>query len=239
MTIPATTQIYLTMVVLLCTEIPVLFFTILDFLKLDAVKAYRISYYDGVTRDYPTNAEIFHALKVSYASVLRVYCMPMLLSYCFDIGIPFVDNSDNPDAGMLIVQLFTISFVGDITLYATHRLFHHPYLYKKYHIKHHRDYTYTFAAVHHFFDDFESAALAFGGILPAMIMHVHLYTYLAWLFIVQISAIIGHSGYRIPGMRDDFPIFNPRYHDGHHKYVRANYGAIYTWTDKLFGTLRI
>lgn len=239
MTISVVTQIYLMSVVILSTEVLVLFFTILDFLKLDFLKRFRISY-DNKERDYPSNSEIVHALKVSYSSVLRIYCLPMLLSYVFDIGMPFVNKSEPaPEVGEVIGELMLLTIMGDITLYLIHRLFHTPWLFKNYHIKHHRDYTYTFAAIHHFFDDFEGIVLALAGIFPVIIFHVHFYSYLAWLAIVQLSAIIGHSGYQIPGMSETFPIMNPRYHDGHHKFVGANYGAIFTWTDRMFGTLRL
>ena len=63
--------------------------------------------------------------------------------------------------------------------------------------------------------------------------------FLGNIFFVQLSNVIGHSGYLIPGMPPWFPILNPKYHDNHHYFVNVNYAAMYTFTDRMFGTLRI
>ena len=89
----------------------------------------------------------------------------MFIAWCLGIGIPFVDNNiESPNALGFTWQFLLTSIVGDQSLYWTHRLFHTPWLYKNYHIKHHQGYRYTFAAIHHLFEDFESLVLAIGGI---------------------------------------------------------------------------
>ena len=152
-----------------------------------------------------------------------------------------LDSSPSP-FGSNILDFIFVSILCDICLHFTHRSFHTSnYLYQKFHIKHHKKYVLTFSAIHHVFPDIEGLALGLGGVLPFIILYqcFDLYIFLAQTFFVQISNIIGHSGYMIPSMPRWFPIFNPHYHDQHHKFYNVNFAATYLFTDAIFGTLKI
>ena len=65
-----------------------------------------------------------------------------------------------------------------------------------------------------------------------------------WILIAQTWGILGHCGYYIPikGLNPSccfykyFPTLRPEYHDAHHYLFHKNFGLMYTFTDRVFGT---
>merc|ERR1711879_878887 len=55
----------------------------------------------------------------------------------------------------------------------------------------------------------------------------------------QLNVIIGHAGYQMPFIPKWLPSLQAEYHDFHHVDYKSNFGAIYPFTDKRFGTLCI
>ena len=144
-------QILNILFVLFISEIPTLFFTILDFLKLKSIEKYQIRYNNS--RGYPTNKEIIHALKTSYTKFTKIYIIPLLLMYIFNASISFLSAIDiNKSFISYVLDFIFVSILCDVCLYFTHRLFHKSnYLYQKFHIKHHKKYEPTFSAIHYVF----------------------------------------------------------------------------------------
>lgn len=55
-------------------------------------------------------------------------------------------------------------------------------------------------------------------------------------FFTQMAAILGHAGWQVP-WPEWVPLMKPNYHDAHHVDYSVNFGAIYEFTDAMFGTL--
>ena len=115
--------------------------------------------------------------------------------------------------------------IADVFLYTSHRLFHIPFLYKKFHKQHHEILTpIGLSAVYMTTTDFY-----FGNILPIFlpmyIMNAHTITIKIWLVMIILNTtFLAHSGYRVAN-----------YHNKHHSLFNKNYGA-HVFMDRLFGT---
>ena len=228
---------YMTLIVLFITEIPIFLFTLLDILKLDSLKKYRIRY--NSERVYPTNDELLHVFKESYKSFFKIY-IPLFISSCILFNnidwYPYKITKQLPDSIYIIIELFLICVLGDILFNLLHRLFHIPYLYKKFHKKHH-EYKYTFALVHHYLHDFEALIFILPAIIPPILFNSHIMIMWIWMCIAQFMGIIGHSGYFLPSpIYKLLPTLRSDYHDAHHYLYNKNFGLIFIHIDKILGT---
>jgi len=142
-------------------------------------------------------------------------------------------------------ETFTISVFSDIAFYWLHRFLHTKRFYKDWHKLHH-DFRYSIAIAHHWMTFKEALLFALPQAVPPVILgalsnlaggkKMHLLSMWSAFLFTQLSVIVGHAGWQIPGLPKWLPILQPEYHDFHHVDYKANFGAIYTFTDKFFGT---
>ena len=60
------------------------------------------------------------------------------------------------------------------------------------------------------------------------------------MLLAQSAGIIGHSGYYVPLYISRYiPALKSEYHDAHHYLYNKNFGLMYTFVEKIFGTLHI
>lgn len=128
----------------------------------------------------------------------------------------------------------------DAWFYWTHRLMHHPRLFRRLHRRHHKSHNpspftaYSFdigeAAIHGIF---VTLALIFIPVSQAAIV----------LFLTFMIArnVVGHCGYELfPARRDGRPLIDwmttVSHHDLHHAQAGWNYGLYFTWWDRLMKT---
>ena len=135
-----------------------------------------------------------------------------------------------------------ISILSDILFYLLHRLMHTPKMYIPFHKKHH-EFKYSIALVHHYMEYKEALVFALPQALPPLIFmlirgeKIHILSMWCAFVFTQINAILGHASYKVP-IPSWFPFFQPSYHDLHHIDYSVNFGAIFTFTDMLFGTYK-
>ncbi|KAI8798362.1 fatty acid hydroxylase domain-containing protein 2 [Biomphalaria glabrata] len=134
-----------------------------------------------------------------------------------------------PSVNRVLLELAVFAVVEEIGFYYSHRLLHHPRLYKYIHKKHH-EWTAPVGIVSIYAHPVEHvfANLVPPGLGP-ILMGSHLFT--AWLFwaIAIVSTTIDHSGYRLP------VFLSPDFHDFHHLKFNTNYGVLGI-LDRLHGT---
>jgi Delta7-sterol 5-desaturase len=131
-------------------------------------------------------------------------------------------------------------FLHDAYFYWTHRLMHHPRLFRLMHKSHHRSTNPTPWAAYAF-DPLEAFVQA--GIFPLVVFLYPIHPLAFSIFMLwQIGFnVIGHSGYEL------YPrwflstwlgkFFNSATnHTMHHQYVRMNYGLYFNIWDRLMGT---
>ena len=209
---------------LLISEIPVLFFTILDICKFDCFKKNRISYNNSnnilIQRQYPTNKE----LDIGFIEYIKITLLVLIpISICGIIFIKyikfdFLDRSNIiPSIGCL--QLIGLLLLGDILFYGLHIVFHHPLLYHI-HKKHHMYQTNSFSLINHCLEPIELITFMIPPILSAFLIRPHIYIMCIYIIIANFMGIYS------------------KHHDIHHVKKVKNYGfgCLYSFSDKVFGT---
>jgi fatty acid hydroxylase domain-containing protein 2 len=124
-------------------------------------------------------------------------------------GIP--DIRTLPMFYQLVVDLSVCYILREITFYYSHRLLHHPLLYKYIHKRHH-EWTAPIAVAAAYCHPIEHVL---SNILPVVIgplvMGSHLVTMWIWIFWLTSETLATHSGYHLP-----FVPYSPEAHDFHH-----------------------
>jgi len=138
------------------------------------------------------------------------------------------------------VSYVAVLLLQDASFYFSHRLFHHPLLYRWFHASHHRSRQPTpwtsFA-----FDAPEAVFQAGFLLVIVMTLPLHWGTLIAVLATMSSWAVINHLGLeRLPL---SFPhrwlgwwFIGPAHHALHHRQARVHYGLYFTFWDRWLGT---
>lgn len=239
-----------TMAVLVASEVPMYLFALLDILKLKSLFKYRLHYdpseasHLGIRR-YPPNGLTWKAFKVCERNFWGAYLIPGSLAILAANKLKiFVYDTDEEGVNWkrILTEALAISVGSDVLFYLLHRFVHSPGMYKSWHKMHH-EFKYTIAFAHHWMTFKEAVIMMFPQVLPPFFLtllrggkktHI-LSMWIAFCF-TQLNGIIGHAGWRLPGVPTWFPFLQPSYHDHHHVDYSGNFAAIYPLTDILFGT---
>ncbi|CAN9501152.1 unnamed protein product [Ophioblennius macclurei] len=128
-----------------------------------------------------------------------------------------------------LTELAVFSIVEEVMFYYSHRVFHHPRLYKHFHKQHH-EWTAPIGIVSIYAHPLEHVI---SNTLPVVIGPVllgsHLTTASMWYCLALISTTISHSGYHLPLLP------SPEYHDFHHLKFNQCFG-VFGVLDRLHGT---
>ncbi|XP_052614363.1 fatty acid hydroxylase domain-containing protein 2-like [Peromyscus californicus insignis] len=142
-------------------------------------------------------------------------------------GDPFC--RDLPTFHWFLVELALFTLVEEILFYYSHRLLHHPTLYKKIHKKHH-EWTAPIGVISVYAHPIEHVV---SNMLPVMVgplaMGSHLSSITVWLSLALIITTISHCGYHLPFLP------SPEFHDYHHLKFNQCYGVLGV-LDHLHGT---
>ena len=128
----------------------------------------------------------------------------------------------------------------DAWFYWSHRLLHHPKLFRRLHRLHHRSHNPTaFTAYSFNFGE----ALVHATYLPLALAVIPTHPLVIFLFTAHmiLRNAMGHSGTELfPATRDGRPLIGwlttVTHHDLHHENGRWNLGLYFTWWDRLCGT---
>ncbi|MBA3901450.1 MAG: sterol desaturase family protein [Bacteroidetes bacterium] len=143
--------------------------------------------------------------------------------------------------GYYILSYFLMILIHDTYFYWTHRLIHHPKLFRKVHLVHHKTTNPTpwTSLAFHPWEAFVQAL-----IIPLIVFIIPVQKFaLVFYFIFQLAHnIYGHLGYElIPGFirRSALGKYlnTSMYHNHHHKNFHGNYGLFFTFWDRWMDTL--
>jgi len=123
-----------------------------------------------------------------------------------------------------LVVLWTIF---EVYFYYTHRLFHQPFFYQRFHKKHH-EFTSPIANTTFYLHPFELLVIHLGvGLYIPFFYGPHVLTGILYLITVEIKSVTEHSGYATPSWYPGWLFrLDPRYHDYHHEAFNCNFGMI-------------
>lgn len=137
---------------------------------------------------------------------------------------------------------FLMMVMHDTYFYWTHRLMHHPALFKLFHLVHHRS-TNPSPWAAYAFHPLESIIEV--GIVPVFLftIPIHLYHLSFFFLFMIIYNVYGHLGYELyPKGFSRHPIgrwINTSVnHNQHHQYFKGNYGLYFLFWDRVMGTVR-
>lgn len=131
-------------------------------------------------------------------------------------------------------------FLHDAYFYWTHRLMHHPRLFRAFHRAHHLS-TNPTPWASYAFDPLEAVVQASIFPLAVTVMPMHPLAFFVFMVWQITFNVIGHTGYEFyPRWLLDswFGKFinTPTNHIMHHEYFRGNYGLYFNLWDRLMGT---
>ncbi|MDF1675108.1 MAG: sterol desaturase family protein [Vicingaceae bacterium] len=140
-----------------------------------------------------------------------------------------------------VASIILALVIHDTYFYWTHRLMHHPKLFKWFHLVHHQS-TNPTPFTSYSFHPLE--AIVEGGVIVVItvIMPIHPYATILFMTFMLLYNVYGHLGYEI------FPNWVIRskigkwlntstYHNMHHKHFNGNYGLYFRFWDKLLYTI--
>ncbi|OMJ82874.1 hypothetical protein SteCoe_16342 [Stentor coeruleus] len=147
---------------------------------------------------------------------------------------------DLPSGLDLFCSVMFFLIVEDFSFYWGHRLFHTPWMYKKFHKKHH-EYKISIGLASSYAHPVE---FLFGNLLPVglgpMILgpKCHIFAWFIWAIIRTFETVDGHSGYDFPWSPFRMIPFSAgaAYHGYHHSHNVGNFGSFLTFWDSLCGT---
>lgn len=134
-----------------------------------------------------------------------------------------------PSFQWVLFEIAIFTLVEEVGFYYSHRLFHHPRIYRHIHKIHH-EWTAPIGLVAIYAHPLEHLVSNLGPIiLGPLIMGSHIATAWMWFALALMTTINTHSGYHFPLMP------SPEAHDFHHLKFTQNYGVLGV-LDRLHGT---
>ena len=133
-------------------------------------------------------------------------------------------------------------FIHDAYFYWTHRLMHHPKLFKLFHLVHHRS---TNPSPWASFAFHPLEAIVEAGIFPILLILLPLTPlhFVIFYIIMMFYNVYGHLGWELYPKKLN-RTWVGRYvntsfsHNQHHQFFTGNYGLYFLWWDRWMGTLR-
>ena len=195
-----------------------------------------------IQQKMPRYGDYFRDIIFSLITVVIFATVSIYTLYVLDPYNHVYSTIDQYGLGYYIFTYIWMFFLHDAYFYWMHRLMHHPWLFRKVHLIHHRS-TNPSPWTAYSFHPLE--ALIEVGIVPliAFTLPVH-YSAIVAFFIFQIAFnVYGHLGFEI------FPrkfhktligrwINTSVAHNLHHKRFTGNYSLYFLFWDRMLGTIR-
>ncbi len=213
-------------------------YTVIAVLDPPSLRKYKIQTAEQSARDQSTAGQkVIPALAnmiVNYALsiVVTTLAWPVLKK----IG-PTDDPAAAPTALVLIGSIVFCMVVEDAYFYVLHRTLHHPWLYGRLHKWHHQHRT-PIALTGAYMHPLEQQLILGGLMLPIIVLRAHSITFFVWLFVRNWDTAEAHSGYDFPWNPTRLiPGYDPSFHDYHHSYFNGNYASLFSFWDRIAGTI--
>eukprot|EP00995_Heteronema_vittatum_P000273 NODE_1036_length_1085_cov_786.685328_g724_i0.p1 GENE.NODE_1036_length_1085_cov_786.685328_g724_i0~~NODE_1036_length_1085_cov_786.685328_g724_i0.p1 ORF type:complete len:259 (-),score=54.82 NODE_1036_length_1085_cov_786.685328_g724_i0:235-1011(-) len=185
-------------------------------------------------RKYPSKTLIFKAILGGFV----VWGFTPLLSYltyliCKANGMPAVHSpTPAPLTGLIHVVLCLL--VTDTSFYWSHRMLHHPKLYKHFHKKHHT-FIYSAGVASTYASPVENLFNWAGVTLGPALLATHPKVICIYFALRATETVDAHCGYDLPWSPWRY-LSGARPHDFHHSHNVGTYGMFWFTWDRICGT---
>ncbi|XP_064636730.1 fatty acid hydroxylase domain-containing protein 2-like [Lineus longissimus] len=143
-------------------------------------------------------------------------------------GVPY-RGDDLPTFQWVLFEIGFCSVVEEFTFYYSHRMLHHPRLYKHIHKIHH-EWTAPIGFISIYAHPIEHVlSNLFPPMLGPFLLGSHIGTAWLWFSVALLSTTVAHSGYHFPLLP------SPEAHDFHHLKFTNNFGVLGI-LDRFHGT---
>ncbi|MFB5652448.1 sterol desaturase family protein [Leptospira wolffii] len=189
----------------------------------------------------PEKDKILHELKYS-ALTLFIFAASGILVYVMKKnGWTFIyDKVSDYGVPYLIFSIVALIFLHDTYFYWTHRAMHHPLLFKRMHLVHHKS-TNPSPWAAFSFHPYEAVVEA--GIIPLAVLFLPLHTaaLVTFFFYSTFLNVLGHLSFELfpKGFIENKVLRlhnSTTHHNMHHKYFNCNYGLYFNIWDRIMGT---
>lgn len=194
-----------------------------------------------IRADTPPQGQIRREILASLRTVLVFALNGTLIVLGAEAGIVPIDTDIATYGWTYLVFSTAVLIVAhDAWFYWSHRLLHHPPIFRRFHRLHHRSHNPT-PFTSYSFDLGEAVANAVYLPLILLVLPAHPIAILIFVTHMMLRNAIGHSGYELfPANRHGSPLFDwmttVTHHDLHHAHAGYNLGLYFTWWDRLIGT---
>ncbi|MEY8829741.1 sterol desaturase family protein [Sedimentitalea sp. XS_ASV28] len=194
-----------------------------------------------IRAEKPPGSQIHREILTSLRTVLVFALNGTLIVLGAETGmVPIYTEIATYGWTYLILSTAVLIVAHDAWFYWSHRLFHYPPLFRRFHRLHHRSYNPT-PFTSYSFDLGEAVANAIYLPLILLVLPAHPVAILIFVTHMMLRNAIGHSGYELfPANRHGRPLFDwmttVTHHDLHHAHAGYNLGLYFTWWDRLMGT---
>ena len=128
----------------------------------------------------------------------------------------------------------------DTYFYWTHRMMHHPAIFRHVHLVHHKS-TNPSPWAAYSFHPIEAFIQGFIGPLIILLIPIHLYGLLAFAIYQITLNVFGHLSFELfpKGFTKSFMFWHnsTTHHNMHHKYFNCHYSIYFNWWDRIMGTM--
>lgn len=190
---------------------------------------------------FPKNKDYYREIRYSFSTmvVFSLYAI-LIFRSPFSQFTQFYKNVNEHSIGYLFLSVVLAIIIHDTYFYWTHRIMHHPKLFRFFHLVHHKSTNPSPWAAYSFHP---LEALVEGGVIVVVVMVLPIHPIAIGLFLLFMIAfnVYGHLGYEI------FPrwllktkvghLFNTSTnHNMHHHFFKGNYGLYFRFWDEIMGT---
>ena len=197
-----------------------------------------------IQQRFPASADYFREIGYSVLTIL-IFALVPLLFLKHPLLAPHTNIYRNiSDHGWLwFISAFIIMFImHDTYFYWTHRLMHHPALFRYFHLVHHRSVNPSPWAAYAFHP---LEAIIEVGIFVIFLftIPIHKLHFFIFFFLSITYNVYGHLGWELypKGFSQHWLgkwINTSVSHNQHHQFFKGNYGLYFLFWDRIMGTLR-
>lgn len=194
-----------------------------------------------IQRKLPEAKTMWLEFRYSMSTVLIFALIGFGILSMKNAGYTLIYNDFNEYGGLwFVVSLVLMILLHDAWFYWTHRLMHHPKIFRHVHLVHHRS-TNPSPWAAYSFHPIEAVIEAGIFVLIVFTIPSHRLALLTFLLYMITRNVLGHLGIEfLPKgfLKNRWLNWHTTttHHDLHHKHFDHNYGLYFTWWDRWFGT---
>jgi len=201
-------------------------------------------FYRKIQARFPKNSDYLREMGYSVLTI-AIFSFVSVILFNHPKVAPYTTRYQNiSDRGWLYYFLLfpVLFFLHDTYFYFTHRLMHHPRLFKWFHLVHHHSTNPSPWAAYAFhpLEAFVEVGIVVIFMFTLPIHKTHLLIFFLMMIIYNVYGHLGYELYPKGFSKSAFGkwINTSVNHNQHHQFFKGNYGLYFLFWDRVFGTVR-